>query len=94
MLPGYALKKIQFYFWFLFLCSKPMIYYQQLEAISQPLVLSREGSTDTHCSHFLPMGPCLLSWGNCGNFVTPSLTVSCQIGRIWNHRETGLHFCL
>lgn len=82
-------KNIQFYFWFLFLYSKPMIYYQKLEAISQLLVLSR-GSTDTHDAHFLPTGLCLLSWGSYGNFVTPSLTVSCQFDRIWNHRERGL----
>ena len=86
-------KNIQFCFWFLFLYSKPMIYYQQLEAISQPLVLSR-GSADTHGAHSLPTGLCLLSWGHYGNLVTPSLTVSCQFERIWNHGETGLCFCL
>lgn len=86
-------KNIQFYLWFLFLYSKPMIYYQQLEAISQPLVLSR-GSADTHGTHSLPTGLCLLSWGHYGNLVTLSLTVSCQFDRIWNHGETGLCFCL
>lgn len=48
MLPGYAFKKIQFYFWFLFLCSKPMIYYQQLEAISQ---YSAEKGVQIHVAH-------------------------------------------
>lgn len=46
-------KNIQFYFWFLFLYSKPMIYYQQLEAISQRWY-SAEG-VQTHMAHILSL---------------------------------------